>query len=199
MSLEHDVDFKENVVLQLIQDKNYNYLVEQHSKLNDVLNNIILSKIEMIPNSQFQQTSAQIGTLSDTDTLNTYAANITNEFLWHNNIQLVIDNNGKFFIFCGYNYTGYNNNIVVMYNDMNIFDTTTTTLSISYIVSTSQIGYIATLSPSGIIIHIGGDDNLTSIQIFDAKTYNWSTKMAVDAFIKDCNGHLAVLSIFTEI
>ncbi|RIB27317.1 hypothetical protein C2G38_2062275 [Gigaspora rosea] len=123
-------------------------------------------------------------------------------FTRRNEIQPVIDVNGKIYIFGGSRYDDDDNDKFDIYNDMNIFDTNTmnwSTLPTSNNVPTSRICYTATLLPSGIILYIGGDDNHSSVSMneipaFNTKTYFWSTIKAGGAFIEGRLGHSAVLT-----
>ncbi|RIB17244.1 hypothetical protein C2G38_2246499 [Gigaspora rosea] len=121
-------------------------------------------------------------------------------FKMRNQIQPVIDNYGKIYTFGGTNYTGFNASYVV-YNDMNILDTTSMTWSTLAIYTNAPP--TATLLPTGIIVYIGGyKDTLTRsvnpfepIQTFNTKNYNWSTKVAGGDNIGTRASHSAVLSM----
>ncbi|KAF0538916.1 galactose oxidase [Gigaspora margarita] len=82
--------------------------------------------------------------------------NFNSSFTTRNEIQAVIDNNGKIFIFGG---RDYNNSTKLFYNDMNILDITTmswSTLIQSQSLLTHTL-YTATLLPNGLIVYIGGE------------------------------------------
>ncbi|KAF0538905.1 galactose oxidase [Gigaspora margarita] len=122
-----------------------------------------------------------IATSATTD----YYSYTSSVFATRNEIQAVIDNNGKIFIFGGFN---YNSSIILAYNDMNILDITNMTWS-TLIQSQSVLTYIdytATLLPNGLIVYIGGRSgsisnvsliDMAQIQIFDTKSYTWSAKV----------------------
>ncbi|KAF0538918.1 galactose oxidase [Gigaspora margarita] len=123
-------------------------------------------------------------------------------FITRNEIQAVIDNNGKIFIFSG---RDYNNSTKHFYNDMNILDITTMTWS-TLIQSQSPMThtlYTATLLPNGLIVYIGGESgsslnisltDMAQIQIFDTKSYTWSIKSASGSTIASRVSHSAVLT-----
>ncbi|KAF0495060.1 galactose oxidase [Gigaspora margarita] len=122
-------------------------------------------------------------------------------FNTRNEIQAVIDNKGRIFIFGGMSYfvNDSDNSPFIYYNDMNILDITTmswSTLVISQAPSYSS--YTATLLPTGLIVYIGGRDNLSGqripIRTFDTTSLIWSTKPANGSFIGSRVGHSAVLS-----
>ncbi|KAF0538901.1 galactose oxidase [Gigaspora margarita] len=128
--------------------------------------------------------------------------NFNSSFATRNEIQAVIDNNGKIFIFGG---TNYDNLTTLFYNDMNILDTTNMTWS-TPIQSQSVLTYLdytATLLPNGLIVYVGGRSGSSSnvnlidmaqIQIFDTKSYTWSAKSASGSTIASRTGHSAVLT-----
>ncbi|KAF0538908.1 galactose oxidase [Gigaspora margarita] len=124
--------------------------------------------------------------------------NFNSSFATRNEIQAVIDNNGKIFIFGGFN---YNSSTTLRYNDMNILDITNMTWS-TPIQSQSVLAYVdytATLLPNGLIVYIGGRSNvnltdMAQIQIFDTKSYTWSAKSASGSTIASRIGHSAVLT-----
>ncbi|KAF0538930.1 galactose oxidase [Gigaspora margarita] len=84
--------------------------------------------------------------------------NFNSSFETRNEMQAVIDNNGKIFVFGGIN-TGNDDTITIAaYNDMSILDITTMIWSTQ---TQSQsvlknIDYTATLLPSGLIVYVGG-------------------------------------------
>ncbi|KAF0495066.1 galactose oxidase [Gigaspora margarita] len=135
--------------------------------------------------------------------------NITNfnsSFNTRNEIQAAIDNKGRIFIFGGMSYfvNDSDNSPFIYYNDMNILDITTmswSTLVISQAPSYSS--YTATLLTTGIIVYIGGRDNLSGqripvnmseIRTFDTTSLIWSTKPANGSSIGSRVGHSAVLN-----
>ncbi|KAF0538917.1 galactose oxidase [Gigaspora margarita] len=102
--------------------------------------------------------------------------NFNSSFTTRNEIQVVIDNNGKIFIFGGRN---YNNSTKYFYNDMNILDITTMTWS-TLIQSQSPLThtrYSATLLLNGLIVYIGGESGSSlNISFTDmAQSVNGST------------------------
>ncbi|KAF0415898.1 galactose oxidase [Gigaspora margarita] len=135
--------------------------------------------------------------------------NITNfnsTFNTRNDIQAVIDNKGRIFIFGGVSYfvNDSDNPPFIYYNDMNIFDITT--MSWSTLVTSqapSYNSYTATLLPTGLIVYIGGKDNvsgqripvnMSEIRIFDTTSLIWSTKPANGSSIESRVGHSTVLN-----
>ncbi|KAF0549471.1 galactose oxidase [Gigaspora margarita] len=87
--------------------------------------------------------------------------NFNSSFETRHEIQAVIDNNGKIFVFGGANYINSTN---LFYNDMNILDITNMTWSTQ---TQSQsaltyLGYTATLLPNGLIVYIGGRSGSSS-------------------------------------
>ncbi|KAF0549456.1 galactose oxidase [Gigaspora margarita] len=129
--------------------------------------------------------------------------NFNSSFQSRNEMQAVIDNNGKIFVFGGIN-RGNNDNITTTaYNDMNILDSntmiwSTQTQSQSVLVN---IDYTATLLPSGLIVYIGGRgsnpanlNNISQVRIFDTKSYTWSNKSASGSIIASRGDHSAVLT-----
>ncbi|RIB20769.1 hypothetical protein C2G38_2080055 [Gigaspora rosea] len=120
-----------------------------------------------------------------TPTINNFNSNFTSR----SEIQAVIDNNGKIFIFGGDNFVDPTTTpIFNYYKDMNILDITTMTWSTQ---TQSQsvlpdFAYTATLLPNGLIVYIGGasgsitgiiSNNMSQIQVFDTNFYTWSTKV----------------------
>ncbi|RIB27337.1 hypothetical protein C2G38_22333 [Gigaspora rosea] len=110
--------------------------------------------------------------------------------------QAVINDKGKIFIFGGINSRG------TLYNDMNIFDTTSMTLSkpsqsqsVSY-----YADYAAVLLQNGTIIYIGGRQSVTSLTnmnqllTYDTNSNSWSTQKVGGDFIGSRLGHSAVLT-----
>ncbi|KAF0549475.1 galactose oxidase [Gigaspora margarita] len=134
-----------------------------------------------------------------TPTINTF----NSSFASRNEIQAVIDNNGKIFIFGGTNYISLTSTpIFDFYNDINTLDITTMTWS-TQTQSQSALpntAYTATLLPNGLIVYIGGrngsnsDTNIAQIQVFDTKLYTWSTKSASGSTIASRLHHSAVLT-----
>ncbi|KAF0549487.1 galactose oxidase [Gigaspora margarita] len=131
---------------------------------------------------------------------------LTLSFTSRNEIQAVIDNNGKIFTFGGTNYNSLtSNHIYNFYNDMNTLDITTMTWS-TQTQSQSALtyyAYTATLLPNGLIVYIGGrsgsktsanNTNMAQIQVFDTKLYTWSTKLASGTTIASRRHHSAVLT-----
>ncbi|KAF0428037.1 galactose oxidase [Gigaspora margarita] len=131
-----------------------------------------------------------------------YYSYTSSVFTTRNEIQAVIDNNGKIFVFGGIN---YNSSTFLFYNDMNILDITTMTWSTK---TQSQsiltyVDYTAILLPNGLIVYIGGRsgsstivslNNISQVQIFDTKSYTWSTKPASGSTIASRVDHSAVLT-----
>ncbi|RIB27958.1 hypothetical protein C2G38_2137569 [Gigaspora rosea] len=75
-------------------------------------------------------------------------------FIARSEMQAIIDNNGRIFIFSGKYY-----NSSVLFDDMNILDITTMTWStppISQNVPIPRLGYTATLLQNDLIVYIGG-------------------------------------------
>ncbi|KAF0549465.1 galactose oxidase [Gigaspora margarita] len=132
----------------------------------------------------------------------TYSYTSSLYMITRNEIQAVIDNNGKIFIFGGDN---YNSSTKLYYNDMNILDITIMTWST---LTKSQpaltyFDYTATLLPNGLIVYIGGFggsstsvglNNISQIQIFDTKSYTWSAKLTSGSTIASRVFHSAVLT-----
>ncbi|KAF0549454.1 galactose oxidase [Gigaspora margarita] len=128
--------------------------------------------------------------------------NFNSSFTTRNEIQAIIDNNGQIFVFGGIN---YNSSTSLIYNDMNILDITTMTWS-TLTQSQSSLThalYTATLLPNGLIVYIGGlsgsststsPSNMAQIQVFDIKSYTWSTKPASGSTIASRVAHSAVLT-----
>ncbi|RIB20768.1 hypothetical protein C2G38_1161317 [Gigaspora rosea] len=129
--------------------------------------------------------------------------NFNSSFRTRNEMQAVIDNYGKIFVFGGVSYGNDDNVTTTGYNDMSILDITTMiwstqTQSQSVLVN---VDYTATLLPSGLIVYIGGRGsstanihNISQIQIFDTKSYTWSTKLASGSTIASRVSHSAVLA-----
>ncbi|KAF0549484.1 galactose oxidase [Gigaspora margarita] len=137
-----------------------------------------------------------------TPTINNFNSNFTSR----SDIQAVIDNYGKIFIFGGSDYINPTiTPIYNYYNDMNTLDITNMTWSTQ---TQSQsaltyIGYTATLLPNGLIVYIGGSsgsstsvrvNNISQIQVFDTKFYVWSTKPISGSTIASRRYHSAVLT-----
>ncbi|RHZ52409.1 hypothetical protein Glove_461g37 [Diversispora epigaea] len=111
------------------------------------------------------------------------------------NINGVIDNSGIIYIFGGFNATNLNRTTGVLFNDMNILKTdsnTWTTLSIFENLPIPCNQYTANILPNGIIVYIGGSENVGStvdftlvnmneIKLFDTKTYEWSQMITTGA------------------
>ncbi|KAF0526947.1 galactose oxidase [Gigaspora margarita] len=123
-------------------------------------------------------------------------------------VEAVIDNDGKFFIFGGSNSNG-SNTTLIRYNEMHMLDTTTgtmkwTTLNISQNVPLPRIIYAAVLLPTDEIIYIGGVDmslsdnlrlvDIKAVQLFNTKSFTWSTKQTTGAGIDSRFGFTAVLT-----
>ncbi|RIB01125.1 hypothetical protein C2G38_2231788 [Gigaspora rosea] len=133
-----------------------------------------------------------------TPTINNYNSSFTTR----NEMQAVINNNGKIFVFGG---TNFNSSTVHYYNDMNILDIanmtwSTLTQSQSFL---TNVDYTATLLPNGLIAYVGGRSvsssnvsltNMAQIQIFDTKSYTWSAKSANGSTIASRVSHSAVLT-----
>ncbi|RIB28295.1 hypothetical protein C2G38_2158275 [Gigaspora rosea] len=96
-------------------------------------------------------------------------------------MQAIINNDEKILAFSG------TNNVSILFNDINILDTTTmtwSTLIISQNVPYPRIDFTATLLPTGHIIYLGGNGIRNSmsecftfiIPTFDKNSLNWSTK-----------------------
>ncbi|KAF0426406.1 galactose oxidase [Gigaspora margarita] len=129
--------------------------------------------------------------------------NFNSSFATRNEIQAVIDNNGKIFVFGGINQGNGDNITTTAYNDMSILDITTMIWSTQ---TQSQpvlvnVDYTATLLPSGLVVYIGGRGsslgnlyNMSQVQIFDTKSYTWSTKIASGSNIASRASHSAVLT-----
>ncbi|KAF0538919.1 galactose oxidase [Gigaspora margarita] len=129
--------------------------------------------------------------------------NFNSSFATRNEMQAVIDNNGKIFVFGGSNHGNDDNITTTAYNDMNILDITTmiwSTQTQSQSVPVN-VDYTATLLPSGLIVYIGGRgsslgnlNNMSQVQIFDTKSYTWSTKIASGSNVASRALHSAVLT-----
>ncbi|RIB05651.1 hypothetical protein C2G38_2117854 [Gigaspora rosea] len=130
-----------------------------------------------------------------------------------NQIQPVIDNNGKVYIFGGTNFTGLDSSSFFYYNDMSILDTTSMTWSTLAAFTNAPpplLTNTATLLPTGIIVYIGGFKNLNGsfmpwpvsmneIQTFNTKNFVWSAQVAGGASIGSRIAHSAVLTQNGEI
>ncbi|KAF0538928.1 galactose oxidase [Gigaspora margarita] len=136
-----------------------------------------------------------------TPTINTFNPS----FVARNEMQAVIDNNGKIFVFGGINHGNNDNITTTAYFDMNVLDITTMTWSITTQPQSdiTYADYSATLLPNGLIVYIGGRSasssgvnltNMAKIQIFDTKSYVWSTKFADGSNIASRVSHSAVLT-----
>ncbi|RIB20756.1 hypothetical protein C2G38_2178451 [Gigaspora rosea] len=133
--------------------------------------------------------------------------NFNSSFATRNEIQTVIDDNGKIFIFGG---RDFNNSTELNYNDMNTLDITTMTWSTLF-QSQSPLTHTlatATLLPNGLIVYIGGKSgsslnrsliDMAQIQIFDTKSYTWSIKFASGLTIASRASHSAVLTQYGNI
>ncbi|KAF0442577.1 galactose oxidase [Gigaspora margarita] len=128
--------------------------------------------------------------------------NFNSNFATRNEMQAVIDNYGKIFVFGGINH-GNDNITITAYNDMNILDISTViwstqTQSQSVLVNAD---YTATLLPSGLIVYIGGRGSnsanlniISQVQLFDTKSCIWSTKFASGSTIASRACHSAILT-----
>lgn len=109
--------------------------------------------------------------------------------------QAVINDKGKIFIFGGISPNGTN-----FYNDMNVFDTTSMTLSMLPQTVPKYADYAAVLLKNGSIIYIGGRQSPTSLTdmsqllIYDTNSNSWSTQKAGGVSIGSRLGHSAILS-----
>ncbi|RIB20762.1 hypothetical protein C2G38_2178463 [Gigaspora rosea] len=129
--------------------------------------------------------------------------NFNSSFETRNEMQAVIDNYGKIFVFGGINHGNDDNITTTAYNDMSILDITTMIWSTqpqsqSVLVN---VDYTATLLPNGLIVYIGGRGgslgnlyNMSHVQIFDTKSYTWSIKIASGSNIASRTLHSAVLT-----
>ncbi|RHZ48451.1 hypothetical protein Glove_551g15 [Diversispora epigaea] len=99
-------------------------------------------------------------------------------------IKGVIDNSGIIYIFGGVNTTNLTAFSRLLYNDMNTLDTpsmTWRTLSISENLPLPNGDYSASLLPNGVIVYIGGEEdiswtlvNMKKIKLFDTTKLEWS-------------------------
>ncbi|KAF0548079.1 galactose oxidase [Gigaspora margarita] len=150
-------------------------------------------------------------------------------FKMRNQIQTVIDNYGKIYIFGGTNYTGLDTSYLV-YTDMSILDTTSmirSTLDTPTNGPPPYLSYTATLLSTGIIVYIGGYKltlpfgsprfrivgpvimsgsssflepvSMYEIQTFNTKNYSWSTKVVGGDTIGTHAHHSAILTQNGEI
>ncbi|KAF0549458.1 galactose oxidase [Gigaspora margarita] len=132
--------------------------------------------------------------------------NFNSSFEARNEMQAVIDDYGKIFVFGGNDYINPTRTpISNVYNDMNTLDITTMTWS-TQAQSQSALtnyAYTATLLPNGLIVYIGGysgsntstsNTNMAQIQVFDTKLYAWSTKPASGSIIASRRHQSAVLT-----
>ncbi|KAF0442578.1 galactose oxidase [Gigaspora margarita] len=127
--------------------------------------------------------------------------NFNSSFATRNEMQAVIDNNGKIFVFGGINHGNDDNITTTAYNDMSILDITTMIWSTQTQSQPVLVDYTATLLPSGLIVYIGGRgsklvnlNDISQVQIFDTKSYTWSTKFASGSIIASRAFHSAVLT-----
>ncbi|RHZ45764.1 hypothetical protein Glove_655g3 [Diversispora epigaea] len=104
----------------------------------------------------------------------------------------VIDNSGKIYIFGGFNATNLASFTGFLFNDMNVLNTasnTWTTLSISGSLPNRCFHYTADILPNGIIVYIGGAEqvsvggnfalvDINNIKLFDTSNLEWSQKDA---------------------
>ncbi|RHZ53536.1 hypothetical protein Glove_441g55 [Diversispora epigaea] len=107
-------------------------------------------------------------------------------------IEGVIDNSGKIYIFGGFNATNLASFTGRLYDDMNVLNTVSsdwTTLSISGSLPNPRFHYTADILPNGIIVYIGGVEqvsvggnftlvDINKIQLFDTINLEWSQKDA---------------------
>ncbi|RHZ53537.1 hypothetical protein Glove_441g57 [Diversispora epigaea] len=111
-------------------------------------------------------------------------------------IEGVIDNSGKIYIFGGYNATNLASSTGLLYDDMNVLNTissTWTTLSISGNIPNKCSHYTANILPNGIIVYIGGLEQVTDanftlvdmnkIKLFDTINLEWSEKITTGDII----------------
>ncbi|KAF0549461.1 galactose oxidase [Gigaspora margarita] len=112
--------------------------------------------------------------------------NFNSSFTSRNEIQAVIDNYGKIFIFGGSDYI--NPTITPNYTSQSAL---------------TYVRYTATLLPNGLIVYIGGSsgsstsvrvNNISQIQVFGTKLYAWSTKPISGSTIAPRRYHSAVLT-----
>ncbi|RHZ88418.1 hypothetical protein Glove_23g73 [Diversispora epigaea] len=102
-------------------------------------------------------------------------------------IKGVIDNLGIIYIFGGYNATDLVRNIGPLFNDMNILNTSSNTWTTLNLENRPTIcdEYAANILPNGIIVYIGGVEqvndganftlvNMNKIKLFNTYTYQWS-------------------------
>ncbi|KAF0549485.1 galactose oxidase [Gigaspora margarita] len=129
--------------------------------------------------------------------------NFNSSFETRNEMQAVVDNYGKIFIFGGISHGNDDNITSTAYNDMNILDITTMIWSTQTQPQSVLINvdYTATLLSSGLIVYIGGRrsstanlNNISQVQIFDTKSYTWTTKSASGSIIASRADHSAVLT-----
>ncbi|KAF0476406.1 kelch repeat protein [Gigaspora margarita] len=123
-------------------------------------------------------------------------------FTTRKEMQAIVDNNGKIFIFGGSSYDTIN---TIFYGDMNILDINTMTWSTpaqDFLIHT-YVDYSATLLANGNIVYIGGrygsnssvsSASMNQIQVFDTKNDSWSIKMAYGDNVGPRDGHSAVLT-----
>ncbi|KAF0549473.1 galactose oxidase [Gigaspora margarita] len=180
-----------------------------------------------VPSPRCQQTSTLVGTrlyFFGGSNLTTFTSNevwyldLSSLFNistppWHSDVVMpveynfvVIDKNGKIFIFGGTNFISSEATpIANYYNDMNALDSTNMTWSTQ---TQSQsaltyVGYTATLLQNGLIVYIDGSsgsstsvrlNDISQIQVFDTKFYTWSTKPISGSTIASRRYHSAVLT-----
>ncbi|RHZ52449.1 hypothetical protein Glove_461g40 [Diversispora epigaea] len=123
------------------------------------------------------------------------------------NIKGVIDNSGIIYIFGGFNATNLKRRTGVLYNDMNILNivsNTWTKLSISKNHPIRCAQYTANILPNGIIVYIGGSEqvrhgadftlvNINAIKLFDTRKHEWSY-MKITGSIDSRVHHTSVLT-----
>ncbi|CAG8446272.1 3610_t:CDS:2 [Acaulospora colombiana] len=121
----------------------------------------------------------------------------------------VVDNTGKVYIFGGSVITNYTTRKGIFFNDMNILDMGTniwSTIQPTSNFPNPRIDYTAILLDNNIIVYIGGREyandinqteilvDLHQIQLFDTKNSNWSSMTATGVNLQARRFHTAVLA-----
>ncbi|KAF0452012.1 galactose oxidase [Gigaspora margarita] len=159
--------------------KNMIYLLEHLNTTNDVSNNIIVYALDTISGTWI------IPIMSGTIPVS------------RQQFQAINDANGKIYMFGGFKGFMSPNSGGVL-NDINILDTFSLTWIQGSNVSapTSRADFSATLLKNGLILYLGGGDNINmaEIPIYDTYNNSWSKMIATGDSIDPRSGHTAVLS-----
>ncbi|RIB27654.1 hypothetical protein C2G38_2239965 [Gigaspora rosea] len=161
--------------------KNMIYLLEHLNTANDVSNNIIVYALD---------------TVSGTWSIPIMSGTIP---VSRQQFQAVNDANGKIYMFGGF----MSSNPGGVLNDINIFDTFSLTWTQGSNVSapTSRADFTATLLKNGLILYLGGGDNINMVEIPIYNTYNnsWSKMIATGDNIDPRNQSQQLASLDTTL